>query len=85
MSFSSTLHSLWQILVVGIVLGAGLPAMFAVGVRFLTSTAPDTDRRTIGGTLAATACFAVIAIAILVGVAYIMKNFLAHDFGIHIF
>ena len=85
MTLSNTLHSLWQILLVGIVLGAGLPALFAVGVRFLTSTEPDTGKRGLVGTVGAGLCFGVVLIAIVVGIAFIMKNFLAHDFGIHIF
>jgi hypothetical protein len=30
------LHALWQILVVGLIAGAGLPALFAVGLRALS-------------------------------------------------
>ncbi len=30
------LHALWQILVVGLLAGAGLPALFAVGLRALS-------------------------------------------------
>ena len=32
------LHALWQILVFGLLAGAGLPALFAVGLRFLGMT-----------------------------------------------
>jgi hypothetical protein len=32
------LTALWQIVVVGLLAGAGLPALFAVGLRFLNST-----------------------------------------------
>jgi hypothetical protein len=30
------LHALWQIVVVGLIAGAGLPALFAVGLRALS-------------------------------------------------
>ena len=30
-----TLDSLWQVVLVGLVLGAGLPSLFALGVRSL--------------------------------------------------
>jgi hypothetical protein len=34
------LHALWRIVVVGIVCGAGLPALFAVGLRILSVAQP---------------------------------------------
>ena len=42
------LDALWQVVVVGLVLGAGLPALFALGVRAMSSgrTSPDGRGRT---------------------------------------
>ncbi|HEY2553302.1 MAG TPA: hypothetical protein VGI64_22280 [Streptosporangiaceae bacterium] len=34
------LHALWEIVVFGLLAGAGLPALFAVGLRFLAMTRP---------------------------------------------
>jgi hypothetical protein len=36
------LHALWQIVVVGLICGAGLPALFAVGLRALSLGTPQT-------------------------------------------
>jgi hypothetical protein len=64
------LHALWQIVVVGLICGAGLPALFAVGLRALAlgdgrmqTTGPDSDRIVGGnpaGIAAAAVCFAVV-------------------------
>lgn len=87
--FLETLDSLWQVLLIGLVLGAGLPALFAVGIRFLTWETVGKDgsagKRSVAGTAAAMLCFAGIIAAIVTGILFVMKNFLAHDFGIHLF
>jgi hypothetical protein len=41
--------------------------------------------RTPAAWIAGLACFAVVVVAIVAGILFIMKDFLAHDFGIHIF
>ncbi len=77
------LHALWQIVVIGLLAGAGLPALFAVGLVALTQPArgaaplaADTDR-IVGGnpisTAAAVLCFAVVLAAIGWGI-YIIVN-----------
>ena len=54
--FTKAFGALWQVLAVGIVLGAGLPALFALGIKVLSSgrtlaadgatyTTPPTTRR----------------------------------------
>jgi hypothetical protein len=67
------LHALWKIIVVGLICGAGLPALFAIGLRALSiprSGQPATagQDRIIGGNpagmAAATVCFAVVLAAI---------------------
>ncbi|KAA0020174.1 hypothetical protein [Antrihabitans cavernicola] len=92
--FLKTLNSLWQVLLIGLVLGAGLPALFAMGIRCLSWTTIDKDgidrdgsvgKRSVTGTAGALACFAVILVAIVTGILFVMKDFLAHDFGIHLF
>jgi hypothetical protein len=42
-----SLTALWQIVVVGLLAGAGLPAIFAIGLRFLNT--PGTRVQTAGG------------------------------------
>ena len=83
------LHALWQILVVGLIAGAGLPALFAVGLRALSlgggagshGTGPGTDRdadRLVGGSplgiAAAALCFAVVLTGIGWGIYYIVAG-----------
>jgi hypothetical protein len=36
------LHALWQVVLVGLICGAGLPALFAVGLRALSATGDRT-------------------------------------------
>ena len=86
-TFVTTAQHLGQILVAGVVIGAGLPALFAFGVRLLATANADgtaTARRQVG-VAGAFACFALVVVAVVTGILFIMKDFLAHDFGIHLF
>jgi len=77
------LHALWQILVVGLLAGAGLPALFAVGLRALSlrpgggAAQAAGDDHVMGGspvgTAAAGLCFAVVLAAVGYGI-YIIVN-----------
>lgn len=73
------LDALWKIVVVGVLLGAGLPALFAIGLRALSPAAAVTAEpgtapaaAAAGGNLAgkvvAVVCFAVVLAAIGWGV-----------------
>jgi hypothetical protein len=72
------LHALWKIVVVGLLAGAGLPAVFAIGLRALaagpnnTTLASVDDDRVSGGSIAglvgATICFAIVLAAIGLGI-----------------
>ena len=75
------LHALWKIIVVGLICGAGLPAVFAFGLKALSfgehAEAGGTDtvvatRNPVGVALAAV-CFAVVLAAIAWGI-YIIVN-----------
>ncbi|MBY6413598.1 hypothetical protein HQ346_17585 [Rhodococcus sp. BP-252] len=97
-----TIDSLWQVVLVGLLLGAGLPAIFAVGLKALsigearddgstTATASSglsagsTTARPVVATAAAALCFAVVIVAIVAGILFIMKDFLDSTFGISVF
>jgi hypothetical protein len=78
------LHALWKIVVIGLVAGAGLPAVFAVGLRSLSSgprgatiSRVENDR-VFGGSMAglaiATICFAVVLAAIGWGIYSIVSS-----------
>jgi hypothetical protein len=71
------LHEVWKIVVVSLLFGAGLPALFAVGMRALSSgpravTAGADDDQVYGGSvlglIAACLCFAVVLAAIAWGI-----------------
>ncbi|GAB2730412.1 hypothetical protein [Nocardia thraciensis] len=84
-------NELWQVTLAALVFGAGLPAIFALGVRFQSRTSGSdagttlsaTRRRTF--TAAAALCFAVVLAAVCAGVLYVAKAFLAARLGIHLF
>jgi hypothetical protein len=77
-------HAIWKILVVGVILGAGLPAIFALGIRSMafgqggeaevhaSGTAPASPNA-IGGALAF-ACFAIVLVAVALGITFIVAT-----------
>ncbi|SDD65149.1 hypothetical protein [Rhodococcus tukisamuensis] len=85
----TTANSLWQVILVGLLLGAGLPALFALGLRSLAAgsdvAADGTVTRRPLAVAGAVACFAIIVIAIVVGILFVMSDFLNHTFGIELF
>lgn len=76
------LQALGQVLVVGFLLGAGLPALFALGIRALNThrtvvvavTASNHDRRKPSppAIVAASVCFGLCILAVLFGIAVIV-------------
>ncbi|MEV8098264.1 hypothetical protein [Kitasatospora sp. NPDC085879] len=74
------LDALWKIVLVGLLAGAGLPALFAVGVRALNPPprggGQPAGRRTAGplNYTVAVACFAVVLAAIGWGVSVIVNQ-----------
>ena len=80
-----------KVLVAGLVFGAGLPALFAAGVRMWNAgtgaVAADgtvSPRRPVL-TAAASVCFAVIVLAVLLAIAWITKSSLDHYLGWKLF
>lgn len=67
----AALDAIWKVLLVGLLLGAGLPALFSLGVR----------ERAHGRRVLAGALFAVVAAAVLTGIAGIV----AHGLGLTLF
>jgi hypothetical protein len=77
------LHALWKIIVVGLICGAGLPAVFAVGLRVMAvggtgaGADPSSDKVYGGnpvGLLAAGLCFAVVLAGIAWGVYMVVES-----------
>ncbi|KQX73953.1 hypothetical protein [Aeromicrobium sp. Root472D3] len=79
--------ALLKVLVFGIVAGAGLPALFAVGVRSQAVGAGTIDGQHLAGdrrpllTAAAYLCFALVAVAIAAGVLFVARDFIGHHTG----
>lgn len=67
----AALDAIWRVLLVGILLGAGLPALFSLGVR----------QQAHGHRGPAVAAFAVVGAAVALGIAGIV----AHGFGVKLF
>jgi hypothetical protein len=70
------LTAIWQIVVVGLLAGAGLPALVAIGLRALVpSGASDvTLARNPAGVAIAAVCFAVVLAAIGYGIYLIVQG-----------
>jgi hypothetical protein len=71
--------ALWQVLLAGLILGAGLPALFALGMRSMAANrpvAPDgvtfTTPPTGAGRAGAYVCFGLCALAVLFGIVVII-------------
>ncbi|WP_216896714.1 hypothetical protein [Nocardia alni] len=92
------LQQLWRVALAALLFGAGLPTIFAVGVRFQSlsraavvgapggtnaSGIPLSRRR--AALAAAVACYAVVLAIVIAGVLYVAKAFIASHFGIHLF
>ncbi|BCK58771.1 hypothetical protein [Nocardia wallacei] len=79
---------LWRVTLAALVFGAGLPAFFALGVRFQSradGTVTLSPARRRAALAAAAVCFAVVLAAVVTGVLYVAKAFLAARLGIHLF
>jgi len=69
------LSAVWRIVVVSLLVGAGLPALFAVGIRGLaTEGRPATRTPVRGGTVLAVVCFALVLAAVGSGIAIIVTT-----------
>jgi len=73
------LHALWRIVLVGVIAGAGLPAVFAIGLRALAiGTTEGQGEAKLGsnpvGVAAAGVCFAVVLAGIAWGVYMIVDG-----------
>jgi hypothetical protein len=69
----------WKVLAVGLLLGAGLPALFAVGIRANAAGAggdAEMDHATPNprGRLVAVICFGLVILVAAVGIAYIVAS-----------
>ena len=76
---TKALDALWQVALAGVLLGAGLPALFALGVRSLNINrvvavggSDATSVPSAAGRAGAVLCFTVCALAVLFGIVVIV-------------
>jgi hypothetical protein len=74
-------EALWQVLLVGLLLGVGLPVLFALGVRSLNSNrhlvsvgagGQEITKPSTVGLIGAVVCFSVCVLAVLFGIVVIV-------------
>ena len=83
-TFELELQALWKILVIGVVLGAGLPALFAAGVRAMAyGQGGQAELHAVGsappaahpiGKVLAGICFAIVVLAVALGIVFIVAS-----------
>lgn len=82
------LSELWRVTVAALIFGAGLPTIFALGVR-LHSIAGGVPQPASGRRRAVAACaglcYSVVLLTVIAGVLFVAKDFLAARLGIHLF
>ncbi|MBF6064294.1 hypothetical protein IU500_21570 [Nocardia terpenica] len=87
-TFTAIVASLGKVTLIALVLGAGLPLIFAVGIRFW-SMEPAADaavtRRPTAAQAVAYLCFAVVVLAVVLGILYIAKDFISHTVNVQLF
>jgi hypothetical protein len=86
-----SLENMFRVLIVGLVLGAGLPALFAVGLRVYSSGAGGVDE---DGVLrqphpilkpVGLLIFLVVAVVIVAAVLWVTRSTIIHHFGVDLF
>ena len=93
MNATTMFTDLLQVIIAGLILGAGLPALFAVGIRLASGTNEINADGTITHTKDATAfqktlaalCFGVIIFSVLAGILWITKGVIYESFSWDIF
>lgn len=87
------LEKIIPIILAGLFFGAGLPALYAFGIRLLSGTTEYTadghlieiEPPTAASKVAATAIFAIIIGIVFIAILWVAKDFIYHTFGWNIF
>ncbi|MFC6713423.1 hypothetical protein [Branchiibius cervicis] len=91
MDYAQMFQSALKVLLAGLVFGAGLPAIFAIGIRLQSAgegdIAPDgtVTRPNPVARVGAWIAFGIVAVAIVIGILWITQKSLHHYLGIDIF
>lgn len=67
------LDGAWRVLLAGLLLGAGLPILFTLGIRSLAWSAAGGPARQVGRA-AGYALFGVVVLGVLLGIAFIVAS-----------
>ncbi|MGE2724547.1 hypothetical protein [Mycolicibacterium pulveris] len=77
-----------KILAVGLLIGAGLPALFAIGIRLNAAGSGATEnaaaQRNPMLVALSWALFAVVVVAVVIGVLFIARDFIGHQTGLYL-
>jgi hypothetical protein len=83
------LTAVFQIIVAGLIIGAGLPALFSLGVRMnaegvgVVSHNGATEKNPALAALS-WVIFAIVFVAVVIGVLFIARDFIGHHTGLYI-
>ena len=88
-TFDAIAKSLGEVALVALLLGAGLPLIFAIGVRFwsmetATVNGASAERNVVAQAIAYL-CFGIVIIAVVLGILYVAKDFISHTFDLQLF
>lgn len=93
-NFGFALDAAWRVLLASLAFGAGLPVLFAIGIRALAwgvggDVAVGDGRPNRAGTIIAVVCFALVLGAVALGISYIVASGMGMDlsfrYGIPVF
>ena len=88
----AALDASWRILLIGLILGAGLPTLFALGVRTMAwGAGGDAEMHAEGvlpkphttGRLIAYVIFTTVVAIVILGISYIVAHGLGYDLVFH--
>lgn len=83
------LRALLDVTLAGLVLGAAVPVLFALGVRWWSvaevTGSDGTVRRNPVAAAGACLCLLVVLVVVVAGVLFVAKGFLSDRLGIHLF
>ncbi|WP_063038169.1 hypothetical protein [Nocardia pseudovaccinii] len=87
-TFTAIAKSLGEVTLIAVLLGTGLPVIFATGIRLWSmepATAGGAGARNQVAQVVAYLCFAIVIVAVVLGILYIAKDFISHTFDIQLF
>ena len=83
------LTAVMQILVVGLIIGAGLPALFSLGVRLNAEgvgvvSHDGVTKKNPALNAISWVIFAIVLAAVIIGVLFVARDFIGHHTGMYI-